>query len=271
MSMKKIVSLAALMSLTPLALQAGQYVPGIEGVKSAVVPPPGVYYRGYAVHYDANNSEGLPPDSSVKVDALAHRLIWVTETEVLGGNLGFEAILPMVRTDLDIGNGIVRDKQTGLGDLFVGSLIGWHGDRWDAVAAAGIWNATGKSSEPADPGKGYTEVMLTLGGNVYLNDAKDVSLSLLSRYEIADKSSVNDELVVEWGLGKSYGLMDLGLVGYSRWDVDGGDAEIHAAGVSAGYFWPQIMMGVDAGIYKEHSVKEGFEGTKFRVALTKVF
>ncbi len=50
MSMKKIVSLAALMSLTPLSLQAGQYVPGIEGVKSAVVPPPGVYYRGYAVH-----------------------------------------------------------------------------------------------------------------------------------------------------------------------------------------------------------------------------
>ncbi len=31
------------------------------------------------------------------------------------------------------------------------------------------------------------------------------------------------------------------------------------------------MMGVDAGIYKEHSVREGFEGTKFRIALTKVF
>ncbi|WP_151669758.1 SphA family protein [Nitrincola schmidtii] len=271
MNRTKAVALASLL-LTPLVTQAGQYVPGIEGVKSAVVPPPGVYYRGYAVHYDADKLKGvaLPPNTEtrVKVDALANRFIWVTETEVLGGQLGFEAILPMVRTDLTIGG---RDKQTGLGDLFVGSLIGWHGDRWDAVAAAGIWSPTGKSSRPADPGFGYTELMLTLGGTYFFNDEKDLSLSALSRYEIADKSSVNDELVVEWGLGKHQGLLDLGLVGYSRWELESGKSETHAVGVSAGYFWPQLMMGIDAGVYKEHSVKQGFEGTKFRVALTKVF
>ncbi|WP_162301258.1 SphA family protein [Nitrincola tibetensis] len=266
----KACALAALL-LSPLVSHAGQYVPGIEGVKSAVVPPPGVYYRGYAVHYDADKADGLPPNSRVKVDALAHRFIWVTETEVLGGQLGFEAILPMVRTDLDIGNGMVRDKQTGLGDLFVGSLIGWHGDRWDAVAAAGIWSPTGKSSRPADPGFGYTELMLTLGGTYFFNDEKDLSFSALSRYEIADKSSVNDELVVEWGLGKHQGLLDLGLVGYSRWELESGKSEVHAVGVSAGYFWPQLMMGIDAGVYQEHSAKQGFEGTKLRVALTKVF
>ena len=268
MNRTKAVALASLL-LTPLVTQAGQYVPGIEGVKSAVVPPPGVYYRGYGVHYDADKTDGLPLNSSAKVDALAHRFIWVTETEVLGGQLGFEAILPMVRKDITI---VDRYKETGLGDLFLGSLIGWHGDRWDAVAAAGIWSPTGKQSEnPASLGLGYTELMLTLGGTYFFNDEKDLSFSALSRYEIADKSSVNDELVVEWGLGKHQGLLDLGLVGYSRWELEGGKAETHAVGVSAGYFWPQLMMGIDAGVYEEHNVKAGFEGTKFRVALTKVF
>lgn len=271
MSTKSAFMLAALLTCAPMAAQAGQYVPGIEGVKSAAVPPPGVYYRGYLVHYDADKADGLPPDSSVTVTALANRAIWVTDTEVLGGNLGFEAILPIVSTDLTIGGGAVSDDRTALGDLFLGALIGWHGERWHSVAAAGIWTQTGEDGDPADPGKDYTELMLTLGGTFYLNTEKDLSLSLLSRYEIADDSAVDDQLVLEWGLGNSSGALDLGLVGYSQWQLEGGSAQTHAAGVSLGYFWPGAMLGLDAAVYREFSVEDGFEGNKFRLALTKVF
>lgn len=267
----KITLAATLLTCLSSGAIAGEYVPGIEGVKAAVVPPPGVYYRGYAVHYDADKSNGLPPQSSVTVNALAHRLIWVTEKEVLGGQFGFEAILPMVQTDLSIGGGIVEDKQTGVGDLFVGALIGWHGERWDSVAAAGIWSDTASSDSPADPGFGHAELMLTLGGTYYLRPEKDLSMSILTRYEIPDTDKANDEFVLEWGLGKHQGLLDLGIVGYSRWDVESGDASVHAVGASVGYFWPQAMLGVDVGVYDEVSVDNGFEGMKFRLALTKVF
>ena len=48
--------LAGLASLAPLAAQAeGHYVPGVEGIQAASVPPPGFYYLGYAVNYNANS------------------------------------------------------------------------------------------------------------------------------------------------------------------------------------------------------------------------
>ena len=46
-------------ALTAIALPAfsanGHYVPGVEGIGGAAVPPPGIYYRGYFVHYDIEN------------------------------------------------------------------------------------------------------------------------------------------------------------------------------------------------------------------------
>lgn len=261
---------SGLLSLVSLeAAFAGQYVPGIEGVKAAVAPPPGVYYRGYLVHYDADKSDALPAESQVTVDALASRFIWISEQKVLGGDLGFEAILPLVNTDLQIGQ-TVKDEQTSFADFFVGSLIGWHGERWHSVAAAGVWSATGSSNQPADAGAGYAEIMLTLGGTAYLTADKTWSASLLSRYEIKDSSQAEDEVVAEWGLGHHQGLLDVGLVGYSRWELGDGQAETHALGVSVGYFWPQLMLGLDAAAYQEYEVTQGFEGEKFRIALTKV-
>ena len=48
--------LAGLASLSPLVAQAeGHYVPGVEGIQAASVPPPGFYYLGYAVNYNANS------------------------------------------------------------------------------------------------------------------------------------------------------------------------------------------------------------------------
>ena len=260
-------------TLLPLSAHAGHYVAGVEGLGSAVVPGPGVYYRGYAVHYDANSYEGaLPSNSDVTVDALANRFIWVTEAEFLGANVALETIIPLVNTDLNVGSGLVEDEQFGLGDVFLGGVLGWHGERWDTVAAAGIWNAIGKTDKPADPGLGYAELMLTLGANFYLTEAKDVTLNLLSRYEIADDKDVDDEFLIEWSLGKklSNGL-ELGLVGYDQWRLEGGDQEKHAVGVEAGYFWPQVMTGLNLAAYNEYDVDENFDGYSVRLTLTKVF
>lgn len=275
--MKTTVNKLALILITsslPLAVYASNshYVPGIEGIKGSVMPPQGVYYKGYLVNYSADKNEALPPDSEVNVTALAHRVVWVTPQKLLGGDLALEAIVPLIKTDLKIGGQDI-DKRTGLGDLYVGGALGWHGARWDATTGIGYWADTGDydSNRFASPGKGYDSVMLTLGGNVKLNQKGDINLSALSRYEMPNGDGLNDELIIEWGLGKSYGLLDVGLVGYNTFETGDGKEERNALGLSMGYFSPPNLLGGDIALYKEYSNKETFEGNTLRASLTKVF
>jgi hypothetical protein len=46
-SLKTTLALAASLCAGLGAQAAGHYVPGVEGVQAASVPPPGVYYVGY--------------------------------------------------------------------------------------------------------------------------------------------------------------------------------------------------------------------------------
>lgn len=268
---KKTVSAAVALLLPLTAAAGGHYSPGGEGIKGAVVPPPGLYYRGYAVHYQADEHAAVP-DSEVEVNALANRLVWVTEQKILGGDLTFEGIVPLIHTDLQVAAGAVDDSAGGVGDVFLGSVIGWHGQRWDAVAGAGVWAPTGEDDEPADPGLGYTELMLTLGGNVYLTEQKDISLSVLSRYEVADDHDIDDVFLVEWGLGKQLGNgLEVGVVGYDRWQLDDSDTERHAVGLEGAYFWKAAGVGLNLAAYQEYAVEDDFDGYLVRAVLTKAF
>lgn len=266
-----LIIVASSLAVTTYASDS-HYVPGLEGVKGAVLPPPGVYYKGYVVGYSADKNEALPPDSKVTVTALAHRVAWVTPKKVLGGDLAFEAVLPLLKTDLKIGGQNI-DERTGLGDLYVGGIIGWHSERFDITTGAGYWTDIGDYDDNrfASPGKGYESVMLSLGGNVKLNQKGDVTFSALSRYQMPNGNGLDDELIIEWGLGKSYGLLDLGLIGYNTFETGDGEEKRNALGLSVGYFSPPNMLGGDIAAYKEYSNKETFEGTTLRASLTKVF
>ncbi|KLR58378.1 meta-pathway phenol degradation-like protein, partial [Diaphorobacter sp. J5-51] len=58
-SMKKHRVIAALALAgglaAPLAQAEGHYVPGVEGMQAASVPPPGFYYLGYLLNYDIDD------------------------------------------------------------------------------------------------------------------------------------------------------------------------------------------------------------------------
>ncbi|WP_201574553.1 transporter [Psychrobacter sp. H8-1] len=266
------LSITALSLAITASASDSHYVPGLEGVKGSVLPPPGIYYKGYLVGYNADKNDSLPSDSKVDVTALAHRVAWVTPKKVLGGDLAFEAVLPVLKTDLKIA-GQEIDERTGLGDLYVGGIVGWHGTRWDVTTGAGYWSDTGDfdARRFASPGKGYGSVMLSLGGNVKINSTGDITFSALSRYEMPNGNDRNDELIVEWGLGKSFGLIDAGLIGYNTFETGDGDEERNALGLSLGYFSPRNLLGGDVAAYKEYSNKNTFEGTTLRASLTKVF
>lgn len=299
--MRYINRLAAALALGGCALSSstwaanGHYVPGVEGLDGPVVPPPGLYYRGYLVHYDIDSlrdgrGDALPGDNSGEVTALVNRFVWMTGKTFLGADYGVEAIIPIQDVSLRFDGGGVRDGDSGVGDLFLSPVVlGWHGERWDAVAAAGYWFDTGDFSadRPASIGKGFGSTMLTLGGTWHFDADKRWSFSALSRYEIHGSQSETgitpgDSLVVEWGL--DHQLADgfkLGLVGYDAWQLEhdrgvapgasNDKAEQHAIGAEAGYFWPALGLGLNAAYYHEYDNRAAPQGDLLRITLTSAF
>ena len=286
--------LALLGGLAPLAAQAeGHYVPGVEGIQGASVPPPGLYYLGYLVHYDIDSfrapgsSTNLPGSNSGKVTALANRFVWMTGHKLLGADYGAEIIVPVLRTSLDIGAAGISDRHTGVGDVFLGPLVlGWHGAQWDAVAAAGMWLDTASTSRPAAAGKGFKSTMLTGGLTYYFDSAKSISGSALVRFERNSKTDSGfrpgNQATVEWSLAKGFGTVQAGVVGYSQWQTsndNGPGASLdkssrHALGAEVVY---PVAPGtaLKGAVYKELRAEAGTgaqpKGTLLRLTLVKAF
>lgn len=276
--MKTVISyLSAALAIISLPFAAhasdSQYVPGLEGIKGSVLPPPGVYYRGYLANYSADKNEALPDGGKVDVTALVNRAVWVTPQKFLGGDVILDTLVPLVSTDIKL-NGIAEDDRTGLANLYASGLLGWHGERWDAVAGAGwYFGNSGDFSVDriASPARDYDSLSFTLGGNVKLNKAGDIDFSALGTYEIPQEHGLDEELMIEWGLSKSFGTLDVGLVGYNTFETGAGDEKRNAIGVSTAYFSPELLLGGDVGIYKEYSNENTFEGNLIRGSLTKAF
>ena len=289
------IAAAAALSLASLAVHAGgHYVAGVEGIQASSVPPPGIYYLGYLVNYEADSvrapggSTDLPGNNSIKVTALANRLVWISNHKVLGADYGAEIIVPVVRTKLDLGAVPLVDRRSGTGDIYLGPLVlGWHGSNWDAVAAAGLWLDNGSTDHPASPGKGYKSTMLTGGGTYYFDQAKSVSGSALLRYGINGKTDVGfkpgSQVTLEWGVGKNFGPFSLGVVGYNQQQVSsdsGAGASSNKSSrsaIGAEVVYPILSAGVflKGAYYKEYQAKAGTgaepKGNLLRLTLVKAF
>jgi len=285
------VALAA--ALAAGAAQAeGHYVTGVEGLQGSSVPPAGNYYLGYLVHYDINGFQA--PDStngiggSGKITALANRFVRITDQKLLGADYGFETIIPVLRTSVQVGP--LDASDSGVGDVYVGPLVlGWHGQQWDAVAAAGMWldTASNTPGDPTSPGKGYKSTMLTGGLTYYFDPAKTISGSALFRYEYNGRKDSGvrpgEQLSLEWSVGRNYGAYSLGVVGYSQWQLSDdkgtlakpGKAERHALGAELVYPVASAGLFLKGAAYREFSVHGGSgpepEGNLLRLSLVKPF
>jgi len=210
----------------------GHYVPGVEGVKGASLPPPGFYVRDYNAFYWANQLNGnggteVPLDFNAFVYANLLRPVWITEWSVLGGSFGMDMIVPIQYTDLSVkaGGASLYDAAVfGIGDLyFEPATLSWHGKQWDAAFGYSFFAPTA-DSEPgtAKPGKGFWTHMITAGGTLYFDEAKTWSLSLLNRYEFnmeeKDTGITPGQVwTLEWGLAKGVSkLVEIGASGYCQ-------------------------------------------------------
>ena len=289
-------ALAATLSAASFLTHAGgHYVPGVEGLQGASVPPPGMYYLGYLVNYSIDElrapggSNTVPLSNTGTVSALANRLVYITGTKLLGADYGMEAIVPVLRKSLNFNAPGISESSSGVADVYLGPLVlGWHGGNWDAVAAAGVWLDNASSDKPSSPGNGHKSTMLTGGATYYFDAAKSWTGSALFRYEMNSTQS-NDfkpgnQLTMEWGFGKSIGPVQVGLVGYDQWQTSndsgpgatGDHAERHAIGAEVVYpLMKEAGVMLKAAYYDEYSAKGGSspqaKGSTLRFTFIKAF
>lgn len=287
-----------LTAAAPSLLFAGannHYTNGIEGIKGGSVPPPGVYYKMYNAYitadsYNDQNGDDALPGFDLNVFAVANRFIWVTDKKILGGDFFMDATIPLVYADISITSNGPHDDDFGLADICIEPVgIAWHGPRFDAAISQAFYLPTGSYDpmEPASVGKGYYSSMTTLGGTLYLDEARTWSLSLLARYEMhSDQEdrdfTPGDDFHFEWGIGKTIAkIWDVGLAGYCQWQVSddsGADAvnkdvhdQVYAAGPEVSVFIPKFKMFLSLRSLFEFEAEDRTEGNITTLTLTKIF
>lgn len=278
-----LVTLPTFLQAQPIV--AGHYPAGAEGIKSASLPPAGVYLRDYNFLYFANDFDGLGVDFDIFAYINAPRLIWMTDWNILGATYGLDVIVPFAYLDWSVGG---NDRSNfGLGDIQVEPLLlSWHFKQMDLAAGYAVWIPTGNHNpnRPDFVSKGFWSHMLTLGGTWYPDEEKAWSVSLLNRYEFCHEQETTQTdpgqvYTLECGLGKSVSKgVDVGIIGYYQQQVtedrgpnrfsDELDRKI-GVGPEVSVFSSKLGMFASLRYAYEFGAHERPEGHLFTLTLTK--
>jgi len=295
--------LAAALAAIPGALQAqpdAHYVPGVEGIKGASLPPPGFYLRDYTVFYVAdqvNNGAGHsagPHNFQVLNLANVPRVLWISDAKFLGGNVGVDGFLPVAYQTLSYqvpkaGAGQFNSSTFGIGDFFAESTLSWHPQQFDFSAGAGFFAPTGDSS--ANPnstrvGSGFWTPMLTAGATWYPDTAKTWAVSALNRYEFNTEDRYSHErpgqaYTLEWAVSKTLcKVVDCGVAGYYQQRVTQSAgpnpgafpySRVAAVGPEVSVAIPSCMLFVSCRYDYEFMADNRAQGHTVTLTLTKRF
>lgn len=280
-----VLTLASLPEITN-AQPSAHYPVGIEGIKGATLPPPGVYLRDYNLFYYANrvnDSQGneiSAADPEALIYANVPRLVWITDMKLFGAFVGLDALLPLQYTDLG------DDHHFGIGDAFAEGTLSWHLKQLDIGLGYGFWAPTGDAPPPpTNPGKGYWGHMFTAGATLYFDPQKKWAFSALNRFEINMEDddtgmTAGDAYTVECGL--SYGIsktVDIGVAGYYQQQVtdDSGTGSTNVRDRAAGVgpeisvFYPRATLGWSLRYLYDVMAEDRLQGHTVCLTITKRF
>ena len=281
----------------PVDANAWHYTPGSLGISGAVIPPPGFHYINYNMFYNADtfkDTDGNSADIGFDLGVYANvsQFVYMTNTKILGADFGIDAVVPLVSTDLQISATGVDSSEFGLGDICLEPFaLAWHGARYDGIFGIAAILPAGDTDEPASAGKGYWSIMETAGLNVYLDQARTWSVSMLTRwienFEDPDTNVTSGmELVAEYGLGKTLVLRDgfffrSGVAGYSAvqlTDDDGPGADsderrqINAVGPDINFtLLGKIPLQLEARYMFEYGAESSAQGQLATITLRASF
>lgn len=207
------------------------YPMGAENYLMGALPPPGFYSLFYANHYAADDfrdddGDSLPMDFRLRADVLAPRLLWVTEQRLLGGQLAFAALLPLV--DLEVSVNGVHDSNRGLGDVDLTAALAYHHSPTlhsafgvDLIAPTGDYEA----GELANIGRNYWTVQGVYAASRVDPAGLNWDIKLMYDYNFENEDTdyrSGQELHADYALG--YGIHPnwvVGVGGYAYKQITG--------------------------------------------------
>ena len=254
------------------------YPGGTENYLAAAVPPPGFYVLEYGQMYTAdavkdNSGNTIPiPGFKLNVAVAATRLIWSTPNQVLGGNLVFHTILPLV--NVSVGG---SQTKVGLGDVTIGAGIAKHYSpelhtvmAVDAVLPTGAYD----KNEAVNIGRNYYSLQPLYGLSYVQNSGFNGDFKLtfnLNSQNSATNYTSGNEVFVDYAAG--YGLGNgwvVGVGGYMRQqfsDDSGTGAPTNGNRAKAFAFGPSIKYEnanhwfITAKLTQETGVQNATQGT----------
>jgi hypothetical protein len=241
------VLLYLLTTLTSLAQQKGQYLPGQFGLNAGVMPDPGFTYANISINYYADtlkdaNGNTTPATGSYNLWAIENVFFYEPNFKALGGKMVFGVIAPTFAngslTEENLG---VQAGGFGVADIFVQPLtLSWKLNRADLWVGDGFVAPTGRYTPGASDniGSGYWGNQVMSGTTVYLtknrgttanlftdweqHGSKDTSTSSANRYSVTPGQT----FTMEWGIGQVLPLdkqfrklLQVGVTGYDQWQV----------------------------------------------------
>ena len=193
---------------------------GIEIYGMGILPPPGTYGQLFVGNYMADtlrdNAGNKAADIDLRVTTLVPRFVWVTDQKILGGDLGFHALLPLNDIRLNIKNG-PHDHKRGLGDAHLGPVIGFHhSDKFHTAMGVDFVVPTGGEYDKND--------LVNLGTNYYTVQAVyamtymdptgfNADMRLMYDYNFENQDThyqsgreLHADYTLGWGLGNGWVL-----------------------------------------------------------------
>lgn len=216
-------------SATAQAIEgAVQYPHGAEGFYAGALPPPGTYFLAYGIHYqgerqDSSGNAVRVPGGTVnlEVNAIAPRIVHMTDKTLFGGQYGVHAIIPFFRNTLEVGG--ASDTNSGLGDITVNPFIlAWHRPDLHAAVGLDINIPTGKYSTTRrlgnNIGANYWSFEPLLAVTWLPGDGWELNGKFMYNYKLENNATnvqSGDEIHVDYTVGKTVAEnLTLGVGGY---------------------------------------------------------
>jgi hypothetical protein len=192
----------------------GMYPNGNENYLVAAMPPPGFYVLEYLIGYKAdklidNSGDQIPLDFKVNVAAAATRLIWVTDQQLMGGQLALHVIAPILNVDVTVAGR--NQTQTGLGDMVLGAGLGYHAsDKLHYVFAIDINTPTGSydKNRLANLGRNYWNIEPLAAVSYIQKEGINADLKVMYDFNGRNKETnytSGQELHADYALGWGFG------------------------------------------------------------------
>lgn len=190
---------------------------GIELYGMGILPPPGTYAQVFAGNYLANsvrdNTGNKAADIDLRVTTVAPRVVWVSEQKVLGGDLGFHALLPLNDIRLNIKNG-PHDHKQGIGDAHLGPVIGFHhSDKLHSAIGVDFVLPTGEydRNDLVNLGNNYYTVQAVYALTYIDPNGFNADMRLMHDYNVENKAThyqsgreLHADYTLGWGLGNGW-------------------------------------------------------------------